>query len=588
MPRNREIFETKSRTAEKEIKIPKEELEKIKEPYHSDYSILKRRGIVRSPDDFESLCQKSEVKRMFLHISDDNIEWAIDFFRVSDSQDFQDLSQHNETVSGLSVFDGKILNKIKSENFQDFYENIYELGLFNLFETKISLDFMKKLRKVRGNYEACTFPRDVLKQISSSLTHLYFFLKDGQPSPRHQDMAFDAWMMGKKRQPEIFQKISNQTFRVEDLFLGKDKIKELTETENLNYLAAAPHLKIIFDYYGILGKDLKEIKAETNGRAAEIIEGYEENKEEYISHLPSLLGYGKVNKEALNDILKLKNLWDFKFSHIEDLKPIVDKMKDIKPLEIGGKGAEKEDIEIYYQNLKEHLEEENFSQVRERISQLKPQRQEKAINLLQKIEKIIAGLKAKEIPAEKDLSILVSNKEILTKLGLSLSFDSLGQIYKKFCQEKGETSFLDKVDILKTAPEHFSAMDIAPSCVRAAGEHSKLAFQVVYGPILVIGVKDGLGKIKGRALLIPIKDTRGKWRFELKQTYGLGDKEIKEFVQKIEDNLREDGLYQKEEQVISKELLEGKLPPLNPISSSPANSFWRDGKGEVVFEVKQD
>ena len=61
-----------------------------------------------------------------------------------------------------------------------------------------------------------------------------------------------------------------------------------------------------------------------------------------------------------------------------------------------------------------------------------------------------------------------------------------------------------------------------PSCMRVGGGFDYGALTIAQAPILILGVKDNFGKIKGRSLLIPIKDENEKWRFELKNTYGAG------------------------------------------------------------------
>jgi hypothetical protein len=122
--------------------------------------------------------------------------------------------------------------------------------------------------------------------------------------------------------------------------------------------------------------------------------------------------------------------------------------------------------------------------------------------------------------------------------------------------------------------------------MRVEGGNGYGALTVTQGPIFIIGIKDKSKRIICRSLFIPVKDEKGKWRFELHMAhpYGIGEKEIDGFAKKIEETLKKEDYYKGVENIITKgkELTEGTLPKTKTTPSSETTKFWRDNLWEEV------
>ncbi len=489
-----------------------------------------------------------------------------------------------EDLFGDGKLSEKEIDEISKGNLSDFFqkiERIKDLIENSSFYKEISFQILENIRKTKGDYQARTFPSSLIKYLSLNLTFDYLLFKN--PSEEILEKL--------KRKAEtseihrkIYNKILSNVLELKDIIPGKKATKKLLERENIEYLTVASQIELPFDYYGIVEKDLKEIKKKIDERGEELIENYSENKEKYLPYLGSLLGYAAIYKEEINEILKIKNLWEFKFSHLKDLNSILENIKNLK-MEI--EGREKENIEIYIKNLEEHMKAEGFGKAKERIWKIKEKNRKRALELIEKTKEIIKLLREGKIPEKREIETLFSNKFIFEHLGLSLTLESIKQLYQKITQEKEEKEELKFVEILKTPQEILSAINIEPSCMRVNGEFNYGALGVTLAPILVLGVKDNFGKIKGRSLLIPVKDKKGKWKFELKNTYGVGERYIEDFAKQIERVLKEKkkDYYEKDEEILSKKLIEGTLPKSKKLPSVEKVKFWRDGKGEIELET---
>ncbi len=473
-----------------------------------------------------------------------------------------------------------ILNKISKRDFSSLTPEVREkITKPSPVYKEIASKFIENIRKTRGNYQARTFPPELLKYISSSLVFSYLALE----KPGEKILA-----KLKEKNPEIHKKILQKDFHLEDIIPGKKATKRLVEKGNLEYLAAAQVLEIPLDLYGVIAKDLEGIKSGVDEKAEEIIEDYSQNKEEYLPYISSLLGYGARYKEAVNKILKLNGdkLWKHKFDHLpNDLKAIIDGIKDIKlPIE---REIEKEDVSIYLKNLEEHLQFEKFSTAKVRIGLMNEEKiRNRAEGLINKAERVIALLKIKEIPEKKDIDNLLSNKAIFEDLGLGLTLGSIRETFQNLTKkEKGEV-FLKSVEIMKEPAESLAGMDMKPSCMGAGGEWDFGALTAAQSLILILAPKDIFGKPAGESLLIPVKDEAERWRFELKDTYGAGGDYVKKFAKELEKNLREKNkdYYQGVEEIITTKILEGTLPKSKKLPGLENLKFYRDGKGEVELE----
>lgn len=440
---------------------------------------------------------------------------------------------------------------------------------------EVSSKLVESIKKAKGDYQAKVFPKSLLKYLSSSLFFSYLSFEKPQKEILEKVKGKDE---------EMHKKILSKNLEIKDIVPGKKAIKRIIDTGNIEYFLAAQELDISFDLFGIFGNDIESIKQTIDKKAEEFLENYSQNKEKFLPQLGSLLGYASKYEAEVNEIFKIENLWDFKFSHLEDLNSILSEVSELK-MEIGEQ--KKEDPTAYFQNMEDHLNVEKFTQAREKLSLIEEKHRERALGLVEKMEKVIEILRKKEIPERKDVDTLLSNKNIFKNLGLSLSLDSLWQVYQKINQKEEKEEFLKSVEILKKPEEYLGAMNMEPSCMRVGGgTHEHGALVICEAPILILGIKDNFGKIKGRSLLIPVKDKNNKWKFELKNTYGVGREYIENFAKEIERNLMERGKdYYKDEEKIIEESIDGSLPKSKKIASTKKMEFYRDGKGSVELEV---
>lgn len=558
--------------------------------------------IKKSPEKFQKIFQKYnfEIKEENDLDALQNLSCEeLDKFLSKASQDMLlDLGikktswQSFQELSKLSAFErGKIIMKDFSD--PSLKKKLAAIIEHSSFYNQISKQFTKNIRKTKGDYQAKTFSPDLLENISLSLTLFYLIFKN----PNKEDIEklnkenlekLKEKGLESETHKKIYNKICSGVLELKDIIPGRKATKKMIEKGNLEYLLTGQKLDIPFDYYGVLGKDLEEMKKEVDARAEELIEDYSENKEKYLPYLDSLLGYASKYKEEVQEILNVEDLWEYKFSHLNDLNLILSKIKDIE-MEIGEGKREKENIELYVKNLEEHLDIEEFSKAKERISAIKERNQEKALRLIEKMESVVSDLKQEKNPEKKDIDTLLSNKAIFKHLGLVLSLESVKQMYQKINQKEEyeeKEEFLKSVEIIKEPEEYLGAMNMNPSCMRVGGQYEYGALTIAQAPILILGVKDNFGKIQGRSLLIPVEDEKGKYRFELKNTYGVGEEYIKDFTEKIERKLKEKNsdYYKETEQIITIDFIEGELPKSKKLPSTSRFEFYRDGKGLVEFE----
>ncbi|RLF35935.1 MAG: hypothetical protein DRM99_03760 [Thermoplasmata archaeon] len=494
----------------------------------------------------------------------------------------------------FSYFSSKQIDKVLERNFdQDLMGKLSPLIQETPFFKQVSSELIRNLRKIRGDKWYLVFSEELERYISASLVFSYLALE--KPSKvtlnKLKEKIEKSTGEKRKRYQKFYMKTKTHDFHLLDVIPGEKPTRTLIKPENANYLSLSIKLNIPFDRFGIIGKDLEGIKEEVDKRAEDIIENYSKNKDRYLPYLDSLLGYGEKYKEWLNDILKVDNLWKFKTSHLDkDLKSVLDEIKDLK-IEIR-KREEKEGLEVYIKNLKQHLKAEQFSKVRERVYLIKKENREKALELIEKAEKVIGLMEQEKIPAPKDISFILANKGIFKYLNLSLTWDSIRTLSRKLSQKEGKERYAGSVEVLKRPEEYLGAMDKDPSCMRVEGAYSFGALTITQGPVFIIGIKDKLGEIKGRSLLIPVKDEKGKWRFELNTTYGEGRRAIEDFAEKVEKTLRKKkkDYYKETEKIITteSELAKGELPRTKTVSSSQEPEFWRDSTRCMVKLEKEE
>ena len=83
------------------------------------------------------------------------------------------------------------------------------------------------------------------------------------------------------------------------------------------------------DCFSVFGKSLDSFKKEIDFKIRIIADDYDKKKEEYDLYISSLLGYGAIKEDKTNEILKIEDLWNYKFGHIADLRLIVDEIKNL-------------------------------------------------------------------------------------------------------------------------------------------------------------------------------------------------------------------------------------------------------------------
>jgi hypothetical protein len=576
------------------IKSSEEEKQKI----FSSQLKEKIQGFKIKPELFSDILDAYEMfdgegwKKQFLFKSEKQIKKVLSDFdigeiNVSDFRyrllSFLKIREQDGYLDGISpkdYFNEKLTNEGKE--FSKFLvEN-------SSIRKEISHKFIEDIRKTKGDYQAKTFPVDLLKYISSSLASSYLTFKNPE-----NDILEE--LKKKSKESEVHKKIYNKThsnvLEVNDVALGRKTTKKILEKGNFEYLLVAEKLDIPFDFYGVAGKDLDEVKTKIDNMASELVKGYEQNKDKYLPHIDSLLGYAAENKKRVNETLEIKDLWDFKFSHTGELNSI---LKEVKNLKINfNEGTQKqEDVRFYIKKLEEFLKYENLSQAEEKISLIKEKNRDKAIGLIEGMRNISDTLKMGKVPEKKDIDTLLSNKAILGHLGLGFSLENLRQVYQKIIKTQKQEKVSGTVEALKSSEEYFGAIDIEPSCMGAGGIFENFAMVVTQAPILILGVKNNSGKIIGRSLLIPIKERRyegdeeGKYRFELKDTYGMGKAHIKDFVKKMEQELRNKtkDYYKGVGEIITKDTVEGDLAKSKKTPSMGKLEFYRDDGGACVFE----
>lgn len=464
---------------------------------------------------------------------------------------------------------------------QDFRDKVEPLIAGSALKKEANRAWIDNIKKTKGDYSARNFSQDLLDYFSSSAVFSYLTVKDLEKANPGRLKELES------ENPEIFNKLRHNDLKLEDVIPGKKIVKKIVEPENIGYLLAAKRMGVAFDFYGFSGKKIDEIKKEVDIKAEKYLDNYGQNKEKLLPYISSVLGYASKYKEQTNEILDIEDLWDFKFSHLPELKAVVDEVKDYKmPIE-KNKETETDRSKIYIENLKEHLREEDFDNAKNRIGLISEENREKILNVLDKISKITESLKGGKAPDKKDIDTVLSNKPSLKRLGLSLSVESIKEASRAIGgKEETKDKSLVSVEIIKTAEEHMSAMDMEPSCMRCGEKYDHGALTIAESPVLIIGAKDAAGRIKGRALLIPVKDREGKWRFELKNTYGAGSESIHDFAGKMEQILRDKKSehYGKGSHMIGMDVMKGELPESKKTLFTKNLEFYRDGAGLVTLK----
>ena len=540
---------------------------------------------IKTPEQLEKLCEITKVGGILQFTSEENFELILKFFQINKLKDFKQLCENKEVRNIFIELTEKDIKKIENRDFKksSFRKKMSPLIENHPLHYQISSEFIKNIRSAprRDDYQEKPELKELLKHIATSSTFSYLALE--KPNKETLEKLKEKIERSTGEKQKMYQKlygtIKNKNFYLSEVIPGQKAIKTLDKPENINYLSLSKELDIPFDKFGVIGKDLEEVKEEVDKRGKEIIEDYSQNKERYLPYLNSLLGYGKKHKEWMNKILKADDLWEFKTSHLDnDLKSVLDKIKDLETET--GKIEGKETLETPIENLEAHLKVEEFSKAKKRISLIKEENREKALELIEKSEKVIDLLKQEKNPNPKDISLILANKGIFKHLELSLTWDSIRILSMKLVQGKREMEYSGSVEIFKEPEEYFGAMDKGDSCMRVEGGKAYGALTIAQGPIFIIGIKDKFKKIIGRSLLIPVKDEKGKWRFELNNTYGLGEKEIEDFAKKIEKTLKKEkkDYYKGTDKIIvkKKELSQGELPKTKTTSFSQNPKFWRD------------
>lgn len=550
------------------IKRSDEELDIFKNPHKLGYlqDIKNEFNLgVENFFEFEQLCSLSnkEIKNK------ESIKNLIDSFNDKDIRiiDFENIKEKTSSINSE-------LEQIKknggwglgSRELRSLVENSDDYKYFKE-------EFLRTLSRTKGDYAANVFSDDLLNYICFNQTiNLYLLKNKAEISSRG--------FLDKKDSNNslLFEKINNKfnsnNISREDLAFSKNQIKEMTRNENMGYLLLASALEIEFDYFGVNGKNIEEIKGEIDKKAKDIINDYEENKEKYWPYIESILGYANdKNKNRVNDLLKIKDLWNFKFDHIKDLKDIVDSVKDFKMKPSGEK--EKKSLDSYINNLNEHILIEDFEGVNQRIAKIDEKNRDKANGLLGLMASLIKDIQSRKVISEKEFDRLLSNKNIFKTLGLGMTLDSISD-YQKATKENKEDggSNIESVEIIKNCEEYLSAMNIDPSCMRVGGGREEGALSIAQGPIMIIGVKNKENRIIGRSLLIPLKKGDG-WEFELKRPYGEGGEAIAEFT----EELKRKGLR------VLESVNDGVLGKSKKMESAERLSFYRDGHGDTSIEM---
>lgn len=255
------LGKSKKEKPKEELEISEQELKKIEEFGKSlvpSYCVLRRKEIIRSPEEFKKLYEEDKVRLTLKDTKLANLEWALKFCDINNIEGFKRLCEIYDARAMLEELSLEELSKIQTQfqrgEFEDFEfrKKISPLIEAHPIYGTISQDFLKRLRKVKGGYFAETFPTDILKQIILSLAFDYFAFKN--PTPGVLERL-------KEKKPELYQKVSDKEFSPSDLRLTRKTIRAITDPTNSEYLRDAKLLGILFDPLGILGeKDLKKIK----------------------------------------------------------------------------------------------------------------------------------------------------------------------------------------------------------------------------------------------------------------------------------------------------------------------------------------
>lgn len=220
----------------------KKKAKDFKMNFHSLYDLIKFQEIlanenfIEGKDDFEKI------------ISDFGIE-KIEVRRLEDLLDL----------------DGTEINNILEKDFSDssLRKRITPLVKKSPFYKEISSKFIENIRAIKGDNFVDSFPIELLRYISSSLTFSYLALRD-----KKEKLVEPL----KEKNPEIYNKILQNELGLKDFIPGRKDTEKILE--NFGYLSAAEELNIPLDFYGVQGKNIKEIKEKINGSDNPLIKNY--------------------------------------------------------------------------------------------------------------------------------------------------------------------------------------------------------------------------------------------------------------------------------------------------------------------------
>lgn len=532
-------------------------------------------------EQLETFSQKEELLSPVKEIPPSKFQWALRFYEIENQKDillFEKFCERLEVQEVIKNTPIEILEEIKQKGEKSLFDEKIKEKAKIIYQFLIEKHILENLKQAKGDYFARFFPNKIISFLSSKLLENFI---EYQKKENEQILA--------EKKPEFLKKIKHHHFNLRDVLLGKKALKRLIEENNFAYLSAMVYFKdkiSPFDYYGILGKNFEEIKGEIDNLATTIIEKdlYEKHKEEYLLHLPSLLGYGMINPKLLNEILREEDILSFKFKKADlELKKIIEQIKDIEYLPAQKNTFQIEILKISIFHLKKSFQSE-VENIKNNLSKLKNQSEgEKIIKeiegIIQEAESLLEKMKENQsiIEEKNSLEKRINNllsKRIINQLKMTQTRDDLLNLKRKL--EKEKISPVQKVEILKNAPEMFSAINIEPSCERVGSEYQENAFTIVQGPVIIIGAKNIEGKIIGRMLLLPVKKIASwDWVLEAKTIYGKGEKEIEEYLSLLENILGRDK--------ITKKIVEGELPPMNTEPSNRITDFYRDEMGTTRF-----
>ncbi len=510
---------------------------------------------INTPEDIESFFKEKKEIFELLYSPSENFEYILNLYHIDNQKKLEEfcINSDPKIIKLTSVqaesfkFVINLYNVKSIDNFEKLsqIENIYSI-LNNRTETlKQSLDFCEV--KTEEEFEEFCDNSDVYKSLK--------LLDEDFDKFKKFDFGEETYDGESIILEEIFPLFESHPLckKIQDDFLDKlKKVRGNYVAENFpNDISSKISASVFFDYY--LFQNAKK-----ENFPDEILEKIKNKKPEI---------YKKImhNNIRLEDVLLSKRTVK-KLTENENINYLIaikqlDKFSQFDCCSIFGKNLDdiKEDLKFEIRRIADNYfskkeEYELFLSSLLGYGGIETKKTKEILN--------IENLWDYKFDHIKDLKLVVDEIK-----NLSLSTKDNGS-----------------VEILQKAAEHLGAINMNPSCMAPGGKYDQYAFTVVEGPILIIGVKDDEGRITGRSLLIPVQNENSKgeknWYFEIKNTYGVGQEDIEKFCQIIEENLKEKGLYKKDEKIIHKKIVDGKLP------SKKGNSdyFYRDGTALTQLE----